>query len=99
MTDAETNVMSDLRAKLQQAEQQRDAAHAALREYGRHKTGCAARKWPPGKFACTCGLDAALAASAPQKQPWTICDFCGKPVVGLTGKHGAHDLCGDGPRA
>ncbi len=74
-------------ADLRRAEQARDAAHAALREYGRHKTGCAARKWPPGKFACTCGLDAALAASAPQKAQVdeladVVCPQCGHPHKG-----------------
>jgi hypothetical protein len=43
--------------------QQRDTAHAALRKYGRHD-GCPAQMM----LSCICGLDAALAASAPQKE-------------------------------
>ena len=47
-------------------EQQRDAAHAALKKWGRHKPDCDSRYGEPPP--CTCGLDAALAASAPQKE-------------------------------
>ncbi len=49
-----------------QAEQQRDAAHAALWKYGQHLPSCG--KNPSVSFICQCGLDAALAASAPQKR-------------------------------
>jgi hypothetical protein len=52
--------------QLKQAEQQRDAAHAALRTHGRHDYGCEGVN--PRPRVCTCGLDAALAASAPQKE-------------------------------
>ncbi len=48
------------------AEQQRDAAHAALRKYGRHTFECSTIGGYG--YPCSCGLDAALAASAPQKR-------------------------------
>ncbi len=51
-------------ARAEQAEQQRDAAHAALVEFGAHDPSCSAHLG--GK--CYCGLDAALAASAPQRE-------------------------------
>jgi len=51
-----------------EAEQQRDAAHAALEKFGQHN--CKLKTWLrrqlPADYVCTCGLDAALAASAPQ---------------------------------
>jgi len=54
--------------RLQQAEQQRDAAHAALTKFGKHWLSCGSRYVSDGDTTgpvCTCGLDAALAASAP----------------------------------
>jgi hypothetical protein len=56
-------VLRCLVAEKEQAEQARDAALAALRKYGRHD-GCPAQMM----LSCICGLDAALAASAPQKE-------------------------------
>ncbi len=59
------------------AEQQRDAAHAALTTWGRHDPVCDAEAWEARnryfkpnypRPTCTCKLDAALAASAPQKE-------------------------------
>lgn len=35
------------------------------------------------------------------QRKWTVCEFCRKPIVGMpygTGR-GAHDRCGDGPKA
>jgi hypothetical protein len=45
--------------------QQRDTAHAALRTFGTHEESCIVGQ---AGHPCTCGLDAALAASAPQKE-------------------------------
>jgi hypothetical protein len=54
-----------LTQQVAQAEQARDAAHAALRSYGQHDPSCAD---PETEHPCTCGLVAALAASAPQNE-------------------------------
>ncbi len=83
---AQDHIEAHYRAKA--AEQQRDAAHAALRAAGfdinksaplQHFGPC--RHWTGG--ACNCPLakiDAALAASAPQKESATWrCIFCGEP--------------------
>jgi hypothetical protein len=51
--------------RAEQAEQQRDAAHAALMKYGRHNSSCAIHYqngWP-----CNCGLDAALPPAPAQE--------------------------------
>jgi hypothetical protein len=74
-------VLRCLVAEKEQAEQQRDAAHAALTKHGSHSMGCAKvtrRSGTPwDDEPCTCGLDAALAASAPQKE----CDpACGPSI-------------------
>jgi hypothetical protein len=72
-------VLRCLVAEKEQAEQQRDAAHAALTKYGRHHDRCE-RQGRPGLSTgtvCTCKLDAALAASAPQK---SACD-CGAALT------------------
>ncbi len=69
------------------AEQQRAAALAALKRHGQHDVPCAQVEWTyedlhtrGPKPACTCGFNAALAASAPQKDSATWrCIFCGEP--------------------
>jgi hypothetical protein len=76
--------------RAEQAEQQRDAAHAALEKFGGHAEMCprsarvvhcrlvadpddvddfiTKRFYSRSEQPCTCGFDAALAASAPQKE-------------------------------
>jgi regulator of replication initiation timing len=78
------------RCRAEQAEQQRDAAHAALEKFGGHAEMCprsarvvhcrlvadpddvddfiTKRFYSRSEQPCTCGFDAALAASAPQKE-------------------------------
>jgi hypothetical protein len=74
-----TAALADANQQLEQAEQQRDAAHAALTRYCAHFFTCPAILGHP----CTCGLDAALAASAPQKPVGDYmncpCPLCAKP--------------------
>jgi hypothetical protein len=82
--------LAESQVAAEQAEQQRDAAHAALRKWGHHSANCDAIKklvkrvewsvdpvtdepepsyhYDTHKGDCTCGLDAALTASAPQKE-------------------------------
>jgi regulator of replication initiation timing len=55
----------EARTGMCQAEQQRDTVHAALRTFGTHEESCIVGQ---AGHPCTCGLDAALAASAPQKE-------------------------------
>jgi uncharacterized protein (DUF3084 family) len=51
-------VMVEEGEQLRQAEQQRDAAHAALVRFGTHEESCIVGQ---AGHPCTCGLDAALA--------------------------------------
>ena len=64
-----TAALADANQQLEQAEQQRDAAHAALKAHGRHEYRCS-------MHGCVCGLDAALAASAPQKETRQHVEHC-----------------------
>ncbi len=79
--------------RAEQAEQQRDAAHAALKRFGRHDKDCDSKFPVQFNASCTCGLDAALAASAPQKEQ-LHCQFCGADHLPYTCPKRPYSCCG-----